>query len=495
MTNPGVDIPSSSQPVRSTPPRHRWLKRVMLIVGLLLVAAVGLRVWWDLEAKRRLRAKVEQYRATSQPVFVEDFGFVEISEEDNMALPLSEAAEMFAEPDDAPMSLRDLVKYPDLADEHADYVARLIASNDQVFRHMRGAWDRPGVQWDVQNVRPYINITLPHLNFQKNLAQLCYVAAIYHHQRADDKGAVAALEDMLNIATAVSYSWPCLMEHLVAVAISDTCVDAVEQITPGLRVEGALPDGASAKQACTREDVEALIKRLMDEERVQARWRRAMSGERMTCYDTGEFFTDNVGNAIDGFWLIKPALRLDTIKMMEYCTQAQEAGLARDWPTGNTLLPDTEDVSDSEIVTRFLSSLLLPAYDRAVAMHHWYLMRRQLAAAALAIRLYELDHGWRPETLKQLVPDYLPRVPEDRFTTDHRAIEYKPDASPPVLYSIGVNGIDDGGLHSCDDLPRDFEQSGDMVFFLDGDRPVGNPPPESSTQAEDEHVDHNGRDG
>jgi len=475
--------------------RHRWLKRVMLIVGLLLVTVVGLRIWWGWEAKRRLRVKVEQYRATSQPVFVEDFGFVKISDEDNMALPLTEAAEMFVEPDDAPASLRDLVEYPGLADEHADYVARLIESNDQVFRHVREAWDRPGVRWDVQNVRPYINITLPHLNSQKTLAQLCYVAAIYHHQRADDKGAVAALDDMLNIATAVSYSWPCLMEHLVAVAISDTCVDAVEQITPGLRVEGALPDGASATQACTREDVEALIKRLMNYKRVQARWRRAMSGERMTCYDGGEFVTENIGSTIDGFWLIKPALRLDTIRMMECCTQAQEAGLARDWPTANTLLPDTEDVSDSEIVTRFLSSLLLPAYDRAVAMHHWYLMRRQLAAAALAIRLYELDHGRRPETLKQLVPDYLPRVPEDRFTTDHREIKYKPNAPPPVLYSIGVNGVDDGGLHSCDDLPRDFEQPGDVVFFLDGDRPVGNPPAEPSTQAEHEHVDHNGGDG
>lgn len=103
---------------------------------------------------------------------------------------------------------------------------------------------------------------------------------------------------------------------------------------------------------------------------------------------------------------------------------------------------------------------MLPTYARAVGLHQWALMRRQLAGTGLAIRLYELDHGRRPQTLQQLVPDYLPGVPEDRFATDHSAIRYKPNASPPVLYSIGVNGLDDMGLHPSDDLPRDHTQPG-----------------------------------
>ncbi len=463
----------------------------MLLVVLLLAAAVVLRIWWDWEAQRRLRSRLEQYRAANQPVFVEDFGFVQIADADNMALPLSRAAEMLLEPSDAPVSLQDLAKRPGLVDQHADYVALLVASNDEVFQRMRGAWDRAGVQWDVQIVRPYINVTLPHLSPQKNLARLCYVAAIHHHRRGDDQAAMAALDDMLSIAKAISYSWPCVMQHLVAIAISDMCADAVEQVTPGLHVEDAPPDGALAERACGRADVEALIERLMNPKRMQAGWQWAMSGERMALYDGGEFVTENLAGE---FWLFKPAFRLDTIRMMEYCTQAHDAGLARDWPTADALLSDIEDTGDGNWATRFVSNLLLPTYARAVGLHHWALMRRQLAGTALAIRLYELDHGRRPETLKQLVPGYLPRVPEDRFTTDHSAIRYKPNASPPVLYSIGVNGVDDMGLNSCDGLPRDYTQPGDMVFFLDGNRPLLDASPETSTQAEDEHVNHDGGD-
>jgi hypothetical protein len=463
----------------------------MLLVGLLLAAAVVLRIWWDWEARRRLRSALEQYRAANQPVFVEDFGFVQIADADNMALPLSRAAEMLLEPSDAPVSLQDLAERPGLVDQHADYVARLVASNEQVFRQMRGAWDRLGVQWDVQIVRPYINITLPHLSSQRNLARLCYVAAIHHHRRGDDQAAMAALDDMLSIATAIDHSWPCAVQHIVVIAVSDMCVDAVEQVAPGLYVEDAPPNGALPERACGRAGVEALIERLMNAKRMQAGWQRAMSGERMALYDSGEFVTENVAREI---WLFKPAFRLDTIRMMEYCTQAQDAGLARDWPTADALLPDIEDTGDGGLVACFLSNLLLPSYARAAGLHHWALMRRQLAGTALAIRLYELDHGRRPETLQHLMPGYLPRVPEDRFTTDHSAISYKPNASPPVLYSIGVNGVDDMGLHSCDDLPRDYTRPGDMVFFLDGNRPLLDASPEPSTQAEDEHVNHDGGD-
>lgn len=473
-------------------PRHRWLRRVALLVGLLLAAAAVLRIWWDWEAQRLLRSALEQYRAASQPVFIEDFGFIEIADADNMAVPLSRAAATLLEPSDAPVSLQNLASGRGLVDQHADYVALLVASNNEVFQRMRGAWDRPGVQWDLQIVRPYINITLPHLSPQKNLAQLCYVAAVHHHRRGDDQAAIAALDDMLNIATALSYSWPCLMQHMVAIAISDMCADALEQVTPGLHVENAPPDDAPAERACSRADVEALIERLMSTKRMQAGWHWAMSGERMTLYDAGELVTEN---AASEFWLFKPAFRMNTIRMMELCTKAQDAGLASDWPTADARLTDVEDTDDGNLVTHFVSNLLLPSYARAVGLHHWALMRRQLAATALAIRLYELDHGRRPETLQQLVPGYLRYVPEDRFATDHSAIRYKPNASPPVLYSVGVNGLDDMGLAPCDDLPRDYTQPVDMVFFLDGNRPLLEPPPEESTQAENEHVNHDGGDG
>jgi hypothetical protein len=61
--------------------------------------------------------------------------------------------------------------------------------------------------------------------------------------------------------------------------------------------------------------------------------------------------------------------------------------------------------------------------------------QRRMAATALAMRLYELDHGQRPESLGELVPRYLPAVPEDPFVENGQTIRYSIEADGPVLRS------------------------------------------------------------
>ncbi len=95
-----------------------------------------------------------------------------------------------------------------------------------------------------------------------------------------------------------------------------------------------------------------------------------------------------------------------------------------------------------------------------------------MAATALAIRLYELDHGKRPETLTQLVPNYMRELPVDPFASDRRAIGYLPDAHPPILYSIGQDAEDNGGAFTFRSKNRGVDREKlDLPFFLDGVRP------------------------
>jgi len=60
-----------------------------------------------------------------------------------------------------------------------------------------------------------------------------------------------------------------------------------------------------------------------------------------------------------------------------------------------------------------------------------------MAAVALAIRLYEIDHSHRPATLDELVPDYLPEVPDDPFADDGGKIGYSIENGQEVLHCIG----------------------------------------------------------
>jgi hypothetical protein len=69
--------------------------------------------------------------------------------------------------------------------------------------------------------------------------------------------------------------------------------------------------------------------------------------------------------------------------------------------------------------------------------------REHLLIAELALRCAKVEHGRVPATLKELVPPYLQRVPLDPFTG--RPLIYRPQATNWLLYSVGVDGVDDGG--------------------------------------------------
>ena len=61
----------------------------------------------------------------------------------------------------------------------------------------------------------------------------------------------------------------------------------------------------------------------------------------------------------------------------------------------------------------------------------------------IALELYRRDHGNYPTTLTDLVPHYLPAVPADRVTGSD--VKYRLVNGHPIVYSVGDDGVDDGG--------------------------------------------------
>lgn len=69
--------------------------------------------------------------------------------------------------------------------------------------------------------------------------------------------------------------------------------------------------------------------------------------------------------------------------------------------------------------------------------------RLRLMTAELALRCYQANEGRVAQSLDQLVPKYLQRVPEDPFS--HRPLVYRPTGTNWLLYSVGIDRVDDGG--------------------------------------------------
>jgi len=131
-------------------------------------------------------------------------------------------------------------------------------------------------------------------------------------------------------------------------------------------------------------------------------------------------------------------------------------------------LQSGEEASGFRALVHPLRSMLPVSLDRSVVNYSMALTNRRLPAAALAIRLYEVDHGRRPEALADLVLEYLPAVPQDPFAEAGRAIVYRPSAAHPIVYSVGENGVDDGGDPKRQNTVTKGYWPPDIVFFLDG---------------------------
>jgi hypothetical protein len=74
----------------------------------------------------------------------------------------------------------------------------------------------------------------------------------------------------------------------------------------------------------------------------------------------------------------------------------------------------------------------------------------RLLATEYAIRRYLEEHGASPKKLDDLIPDYLPKKLLDPFSHDGQTFHYQVKEFDYNLYSVGPNGVDDGGRGPTD---------------------------------------------
>jgi hypothetical protein len=122
-------------------------------------------------------------------------------------------------------------------------------------------------------------------------------------------------------------------------------------------------------------------------------------------------------------------------------------------------------------VSAMLAPSIIPVRREQLAAR----MRCLLGAVALAAEEFRMEKGRWPENLQEIVPKYLKTVPEDAFGTG--PVRYRRDETGARLYSLGRDGIDNGGrtreevekMHDAGNAPEHWTEgldSGDLVFRL-----------------------------
>jgi hypothetical protein len=95
---------------------------------------------------------------------------------------------------------------------------------------------------------------------------------------------------------------------------------------------------------------------------------------------------------------------------------------------------------------KLLARILMPSFEGVIRKYAFAQVNVDEATLACALERYRLANGKYPDTLDALVPQFIQAVPHDLINSD--PLHYRPaeDGGRFVLYSVGWNGTDDGGI-------------------------------------------------
>jgi hypothetical protein len=470
-----------AEPTWPDPARYWWLKRLAMASLLLAFGLAGLRAFWGREATRRLGRELEPIIALGEPVSGPAMNPPPLPDAENGALLYLKAMAAFGT-DSPSTSAMDFPEYPPFPPRWHKMEDKSVATNGEVFRLVREARRFGRFDWGTRMTAPSYAIAAPTPIKVRHMAALVLDAALHAHVHGDDFEALARVRDLRHLAAAIDAPPGFLRNHLVGEGIDAVTLCRLEIITPELTIapEGDDPPmpatspvtsrtGATqpAARPATREQVRALIAELLDESDQLRNLRRSFVVERAASLDTADWFGSRAP-------LLRPMFQLDAVRMVRADNTLIAAATLPNSPAVNNAL-SAEPLLKGELRqiaavfspvraapgarakfppvdhTRILSTHVIGAnLARSIEVDMRVRMERRLAAAALAARLYRLDHaGQFPPSLEALVPAYLPQVPIDPAAPDGRPLKYLiikgglPDGGDrPIVYSVGTDGTD-----------------------------------------------------
>jgi hypothetical protein len=98
----------------------------------------------------------------------------------------------------------------------------------------------------------------------------------------------------------------------------------------------------------------------------------------------------------------------------------------------------------------------IPSWTKAIQTHHEIEAHLEATRAALNVERFRMANGRPPETMAALAPIFTPRAPLDPF--DGQPFRFKALNPGYTVYSIGADGVDDGGLAKTNaPVPKNYD--------------------------------------
>ena len=412
-----------------------------MIVLLLVVALLAaLRLAVGRYADRRLADAAAAVRATGAPFDREDLQRPAPLPHDDAAPLLRRSAASINYTRDQ----RDAVWRRPFDDREVDpaLLDAAVSANAAALADARAARSRSGADWTIDYRDPMVATPLRDLGSMRDLGRLLRSAAVVEARRGDSAGAIERVFDLLHVAGCVS-AMPFRPSQDARAELESEAAVAVGLIVAALDVAADPRSGSPPPRDAGRQRVCDLIARLLDDADSTDAAVRGAQGDRVSYVESAL----HIGR---GAPLLAPTLRIGAARLSPRFEPHIAAFAAPDLPAARAAIPATAPVPRGANGPGFdLSETvenLMIVTSSSLNRHFQASADRRVAAVALAVRLYVIDHdGALPPSLVELVPDYLPAVPRDPLRAGVGPIGYDPGPADPRVWSVGLDGRDDGG--------------------------------------------------
>jgi hypothetical protein len=300
------------------------------------------------------------------------------------------------------------------------------------------------IKYDAENPAA---ILLPNLAAVKRYAQVLQLRAIAEFQNGQSEKALEDVKLSLRLADAIRTE-PFLISHLVRIAMVNLTLQPI--------YEGLAEHRWSDEQLVALAAELAKLNFLAD-------YKLSMRGA-MGCQGGDIDFvirnrrelvnlTDNslpvipprINSSIPTGWFYQNQLRCARMMVKFYIPLAD----ANQQTISPTAARHADEVLSAETKTttpyNILEKMLLPALGSCVKKFAHAQSSVDLARVAIALECYRLAHGAYPESLDMLVPQFIAKLPHDII--NGQPLHYRRTSDGQlVLYSVGWNETDDGGV-------------------------------------------------
>jgi hypothetical protein len=280
--------------------------------------------------------------------------------------------------------------------------------------------------------------TLSYLSLSRHAARLLTLEAM---ESAENQQANAAAESLIaQIALVRAFNGePSLISYLSAMALQGMTIASAEQVinkTP-------LSNDQLTRVATSLQDLdesEGLFRAMVAE-----RCSGVDMCQRITFADLISLFGSEKPLWFAAFCAIyRPSGLLDQdeladLQMMNGLVQAARLPPPKNIFAAQQVITSTQRIASPALIAKWHASL----FDRTIIQGVQAVARKHTAVVGLAIERYRLQTGHLPESLDELVPAFLPAIPQDPF--DGKPQRYKRNVHGYVVYSVGEDGKDDGG--------------------------------------------------